>query len=77
MLVYEFEKYYSELPSEDEVDQRANEDGLLLQTVYLARSLAKFKVDCEAILVWELIFNRKLISQDDWTRNLKKVKKLR
>lgn len=62
---------------EDQIDNLALKDGLLLQIIYLCKSLSKYNVDFESIILWELCFNEGLISESDWKRNLKKVKKFR
>ncbi|EGV62585.1 hypothetical protein PSN45_000301 [Yamadazyma tenuis] len=54
-------------------------DGLILQIIYLCKSLAKYHQSFENIIVWELCYNSKetLISEADWLANVSKVKKLK
>ncbi|CUM65112.1 uncharacterized protein PRCAT00002738001 [Priceomyces carsonii] len=58
----------------DDVDRQGQKDGLILQIMYLCNSLAKFNVDFECAIVLEIYYKHKLISEDDWLRNLAKVK---
>jgi hypothetical protein len=50
-------------------------DGLLLQIIYLCRSLAKYNVDFESAILWQLCYQRHVIAPEDWQRNLTKVRK--
>lgn len=53
-------------------------DGLILQMIYLCKSLSKFHQNFENIIVWELCYcNNPLISEDDWLKNVSKVDKFR
>lgn len=62
----------------DDLDSNAQKDGVILQIIYLCKSLVKYNVDFEAIITWELCYRpNPLISEDDWLRNLAKVKKFR
>ncbi|ODV77727.1 uncharacterized protein CANTADRAFT_54613 [Suhomyces tanzawaensis NRRL Y-17324] len=63
---------------EDEFDVQSRKDGLILQITYLCKSLSKYNVDFEAIMVSKLGFGvDSLITEEDWLRNLAKVKKFR
>lgn len=62
----------------DDLDSTAQKDGVILQIIYLCKSLVKYNVDFEAIIMWELCYRPDpLISEEDWLRNLAKVKKFR
>lgn len=77
-LIEEMKKYLPELGTdEDEIDSQAQKDGLILQLIYLCKSLTKFQVDFESVLISELVYVENLVSEDDWVRNLSKVKKFR
>ncbi|EGW30684.1 uncharacterized protein SPAPADRAFT_62552 [Spathaspora passalidarum NRRL Y-27907] len=60
-----------------EIDLHNQIDGLILQIIYLCKSLASFHVDFEPIIVTELCHNTNLISEASWANNLAKVKKHR
>ncbi|RLV91994.1 Conserved oligomeric Golgi complex subunit 8 [Spathaspora sp. JA1] len=49
-------------------------NGIILQIIYLCKSLAGFSMDFESMIVYELCFKLKLIGEEDWNGNLKKVK---
>lgn len=52
-------------------------DGLILQIIYLCKSLSKFSQNFENIIVWELCYKHSLISESDWLNNVSKVDKFR
>lgn len=64
---------------QDDLTSRSQKDGIILQMLYLCKSLSKYGVDFENILVWELCFNDEnpLITEADWLRNLDKVNKFK
>lgn len=79
LLVRDLVLYFPEIsnPDNDEIDTRSQKDGIILQILYLCRSLSKYGVDFETILASELCFKRTIILEEDWQRNLSKVKKFR
>lgn len=78
MLVAELRAYLPELGPLDDLDSTSLRDGVILQVIYLCKSLDKYGIDFESIITWELCIKAPpLISQADWTRNLAKVKKFR
>lgn len=62
-----------------EVEFKNQMDGLILQIIYLCKSLSKFGENFENLLVWELCYStdEPLISETQWLENLTKVKKLK
>lgn len=67
-----------EKEDEDNFESKNLTDGIILQIIYLCRSLSKHGLDFESLVTWELCFKEPvLISEEDWTRNLSKVKKFR
>lgn len=60
-----------------EISRQAHQDGVVLQILYLCKSLAKYHVDFETAVVWAVCYDKELISEADWMRNLKKVKRFR
>lgn len=82
LLAEELKKYLPELiaPSEkdDNIDKQTQKDGLILQIIYLCQSLAKYNVDFESLITWELCYrNNSILSEEDWLKNMAKVKKFR
>ncbi|KAK6456667.1 uncharacterized protein RJT20DRAFT_126691 [Scheffersomyces xylosifermentans] len=84
LLVQELHKYLPEVfalkgAEEDvELDIQTKKDGLILQIIYLCKSLSKYNIDFESVILSELCFKENsLINEIDWTRNLSKVKKFR
>lgn len=79
LLVRDLLLYFPEIsnPEGNEIDTRSQKDGIILQILYLCRSLSKYGVDFEVILVAELCFKGSIILEEDWLRNLSKVKKFR
>ena len=52
-------------------------DGLLLQLIYLSKSLSNFQFDFEPILLSQLCYKHELFTEKSWVDNLNKVKKHR
>lgn len=81
LLAEELTKYLLEIISlkdSDSIDKQTQKDGLILQIIYLCQSLAKYNVDFESLIVWELCYRENAsLSEDDWSRNIAKVKKFR
>lgn len=85
LLTTVFKTYYNEIDDtsastptkEEEIEKVAHQDGLLLQIIYLCKSLAKYHVDFESVIIWDLCYSSDLITEADWKRNLKKVKKFK
>ncbi|ABN65957.2 predicted protein [Scheffersomyces stipitis CBS 6054] len=82
LLVQNLKKYLPEVFSgeetETELDIQSKKNGLILQIIYLCKSLSKYKVDFEPIILHELVFQPdSLISEQDWTTNISKVRKFR
>ncbi|CUM45560.1 uncharacterized protein AC631_05119 [Debaryomyces fabryi] len=82
LLAEEIKKYLPELiaPSDndDNIDKQTQKDGLILQIIYLCQSLAKYNVDFESLITWELCYrNNAILSEEDWLKNIAKVKKFR
>lgn len=66
------------LGEEVDTDFVNKRDGVILQVIYLCRSLAKYGVDFESAITWKLCLEEPiLIREADWSRNLAKVKKFR
>lgn len=63
------------LPSSSEQD-KSQLDGLILQLIYLCKSLAKFHQNFESLITWELCYKQQIISESDWLSNLARVKNL-
>lgn len=62
----------------DDVDVNSLRDGVILQVIYLCRSLSKYGLDFESLVTWELCVKEPaLITQEDWARNLSKLKKFK
>lgn len=62
----------------DDVDVNSSRDGVILQVIYLCRSLSKYGLDFESLITWELCVKEPaLITQEDWARNLSKLKKFK
>lgn len=62
----------------DDVDVNSSRDGVILQVIYLCRSLSKYGLDFESLVTWELCVKEPaLITQEDWARNLSKLKKFK
>ncbi|KAM9903858.1 hypothetical protein OXX79_003090 [Metschnikowia pulcherrima] len=80
ILLVELRAHFEEIASNsgDEGDVKSQKDGVVLQLIYLCKSLDKYGLNFECMLTWELCLTEpKLISQEDWCRNLSKVKKFR
>ena len=81
LLCNEFKLYLPDIKAqntddsyESEIDLASSIDGLILQLIYLCRSLSNFNLDFEPIVLLELVTSNNLISESDWLRNLSKVK---
>lgn len=81
LLCNEFKLYLPDIKAqntddsyESEIDLASSIDGLILQLIYLCRSLSNFNLDFEPIILLELVTSNNLISESDWLRNLSKVK---
>lgn len=62
----------------DEIEKAGMRDGVILQVIYLCRSLSKYGLDFESFITWELCMKEPvLIQKADWTRNLMKWKKFK
>ncbi|QRG36997.1 hypothetical protein FDK38_001363 [Candidozyma auris] len=85
LVYYMIEELRSHLPGVGEGDRDADEiekagmrDGVILQVIYLCRSLSKYGLDFESFITWELCMKEPvLIQKADWTRNLSKWKKFK
>lgn len=77
------EKLRTHLPdvagrADDDLDLSSQRDGVILQVIYLCKSLDKYGINFESTITWDLCLREPvLISESDWTRNLAKVKKFR
>lgn len=78
-LVNELKKYLPEVLSQkdDDDDFKNQLEGLILQIIYLCKSLSRFGQNFENIVVWELCYNEELILEVEWKSNLAKVDKFR
>lgn len=64
--------------TEDDLDDASRRDGVILQIIYLCKSLDKYGVNFESVITWELCMKDPVvITEEEWTRNLTKVKKFR
>lgn len=64
--------------AEDDLDDASRRDGVVLQIIYLCKSLDKYGVNFESAITWELCMKDPVvITEEEWTRNLTKVKKFR
>lgn len=63
---------------EDDPESKSMVDGIILQVIYLCRSLSKFGLDFESLVTWSLCTQEPIVvSEEDWVSNLAKVKKFR
>lgn len=60
---------------ESDLELRNSIDGLILQLIYLCKSLSTYQFEFEPILLSELCYKHDLILELDWIRNLSKIKK--
>lgn len=78
LLIVELQKH---LPTSEELldpELASQRDSVIVQLIYLCKSLDKYGLDFESMLTWELcLSNPPSISQDIWSKNLMKVKKFR
>lgn len=74
-LVKEIREHFPQVyTASGDADDDAEKDGFILQIVYLCKSVAKFGVNFETMLMCELCYSRKTgISLEDWERNAAKV----
>lgn len=78
ILCDEIRVYLPQIDDSDEFDVQSQKDGLILQIIYLCKSLANYNIDLESIIISDLCFSEKsLFEEEDWLRNLVKVKKIR
>lgn len=85
LLCKELDLYLPEIINPSSTDEDINiekvsqKDGIILQILYLCRSLAKYNVDFENILAWNLCYKdpTPLVSESDWNKNISKIKKVR
>lgn len=64
--------------ADDDLDFASRRDGVILQIIYLCKSLDKYGVNFESAITRNLCMKEPiLISEEDWNRNLAKVKKFR
>ncbi|OBA22323.1 hypothetical protein METBIDRAFT_150969 [Metschnikowia bicuspidata var. bicuspidata NRRL YB-4993] len=81
ILISELREHFEGIGSannDDDVEIKGHKDGVVLQLIYLCKSLDKYGLNFESMLTWELCLVKPLlVSQDDWSRNLLKVKKFR
>ncbi|KAI3403412.2 hypothetical protein KGF56_003833 [Candida oxycetoniae] len=82
-LCDEFNKYLPSIRSQaveaidSDIELKSSIDGLLLQLIYLCKSLATFQFEFEPLILEKLCFQNQLIKEEDWLRNMAKVKKYR
>ncbi|KAI5962711.1 hypothetical protein KGF57_001445 [Candida theae] len=60
---------------ESEIELKNAIDGLILQLIYLCKSLSSYQFEFEPIILSELCYKHSLIQENDWIRNLSKIKK--
>lgn len=60
---------------ESELELKNSIDGLILQLIYLCKSLSTYQFEFESIILSELCYKNELILELDWIRNLSKIKK--
>lgn len=79
LLVQELKAHLPSAWSADDEDDdlRGQRDGVLLQLIYLCKSLEKYGFDFEPVLAWELCVQDGLVAPDDWAKNLSRVRKFR
>lgn len=78
LLLLELRAHLPANANEDDFDFRSQRDGVILQLIYLCKSLDKYKLDFESTVTVDLCCTEPiLVSEEDWSRNLSKVKKFR
>lgn len=78
LLLLELRAHLPSNTDEDDFDFRSQRDGVILQLIYLCKSLDKYKLDFESTVTLDLCCSEPvLVSEEDWSRNLSKVKKFR
>lgn len=78
LLIEKIKIYFND--TVDTVDDvvKSQKDGIMLQLLYLCKSLSKFGFDFETIIIHELCYGKdNVISEEEWLHNLAKLKKLR
>ncbi|CCE82846.1 Piso0_002597 [Millerozyma farinosa CBS 7064] len=78
LLIEKIKIYFND--TVDTVDDvvKSQKDGIMLQLLYLCKSLSKFGVDFETIIIHELCYGKdNIIAEEDWLHNLAKLKRLR
>lgn len=78
LLIEKIRIYFND--TVDTVDDvvKSQKDGIMLQLLYLCKSLSKFGVDFETIIIHELCYGKdNVIAEEEWLHNLAKLKKLR
>lgn len=78
LLLAELRDHLPVSSDEDDFDFKSRRDGVILQLIYLCKSLDQYQLDFESTLTQDLCCSAPLlISEQDWIRNLSKVKKFR
>ncbi|GEQ72627.1 hypothetical protein JCM33374_g6314 [Metschnikowia sp. JCM 33374] len=80
ILIAELREHFAGISSTQDEDSeiKGQKDGVVLQLIYLCKSMDKYGLNFESMLTWDLcLAEPQLISQEDWSRNLLKVKKFR
>lgn len=85
LLIDKLEQYFPEIKSSDNngsegIDEiQSQKEGIILQLLYLCKSLSKYNVDFENIITWNLCYKGEtpVINEQDWLRNLAKIKKFK
>ncbi|KAI5955216.1 hypothetical protein KGF54_001777 [Candida jiufengensis] len=71
-LCEEMKKYFSQ---ENDANDQNNTDGLILQLIYISKSLSSFQFEFEPLILSNLCYKTNLFTEEDWLRNLSKIKK--
>lgn len=78
LLLLELRAHLPSHADEDDFDFRSQRDGVVLQLIYLCKSLDKYKLDFESTVTLDLCCSEPiLVTEEDWSRNFSKVKKFR
>ncbi|KAI5965651.1 uncharacterized protein KGF55_001013 [Candida pseudojiufengensis] len=72
-LCKEMELYFPKIEGDN--DDNQNNDGLILQLIYINKSLASFQFEFEPLILLNLCYQNELFTEDDWVRNLSKTKR--
>ncbi|CAK9441076.1 uncharacterized protein LODBEIA_P49450 [Lodderomyces beijingensis] len=62
---------------ESEMELKNSIDGLLLQLIYLSKSLSSFQFEFEPIFLLQLCYKNEIFTEKEWVENMSKVKKHR